>query len=490
MPAPSPIAVAPAYHRHRPEQTALYAIVAEHYPRFVRELETTGGQLPQFVRREFEDYLKCGLLEHGFLRVKCDGCRHEYLVAFSCKRRGFCPSCGARRMVKSAAHLVDHVFPEAPIRQWVLTFPIPLRFLFAARPEVLNNVLAVVQRGISTFIVRQAGLQVSSGARTGAVTLIQRFGSALNLNIHLHMLFVDGAYSFSGRGAAFHRARRPTDTELAQLLDTLCQRIVRVLERRGLLIADPVDPYLDLEPGSGLDQIQAASIAYRIAIGPHAGRKALVLYSLPPLEDTSSRPLVAQVAGFSLHAATVCEAWQRSRLERLCRYVTRPPIATKRLYVDDRGRVVYPYKHPFRDGSTHVLLEPLDFIARLAALVPRPRLNPVSSPGQALTRFHGIFAPNFKHRNRIVPQRTGGKIDAEQPTAPMSWPLPRILALRGTGTPVQWPLPRILALRGTGTPVQWMQRLKRVFAIDIETCPECGGKLRVIACIRLQGCRR
>lgn len=69
-------------------------------------------------------------------------------------------------MVDSAAHLVDHLFPEVPIRQWVLTFPIPLRFLFAARPEVLNNVLAVVQRGISTFIVRQAGLQVSSGART------------------------------------------------------------------------------------------------------------------------------------------------------------------------------------------------------------------------------------------------------------------------------------------------------------------------------------
>ena len=240
--------------------------------------------------------------------------------------------------------------------------------------------------------MRQAGLQVSSGARTGAVTLIQRFGSALNLNIHLHMLFVDGAYRFSGRGAVFHRARRPTDAELALLLDTLCQRIVRVLERRGLLIADPVDPCLDLEPGAGLDQIQAASIAYRVAIGPHAGRKALVLYSLPPLEDTWNRPLVAQVAGFSLHAATVCEAWQRSRLERLCRYITRPPIATKRLSVDDRGRVVYQYKHPFRDGSTHVLLEPLDFmfrknsmpraqgcagaaIARLAALVPRPRPN-------------------------------------------------------------------------------------------------------------------
>ena len=441
MPAPSPITAAPAYHRHRPKQTALYAIIAEHYSGFVQEIECSGGCLPKFVRQEFEDYLKCGLLEHGFLRIKCDGCRHEHLVAFSCKRRGFCPSCGARRMVESAAHLVDHVFPEVAVRQWVLTFPFPLRFLLAAQPEALTQVLAVVQRGISTFVIQHAGLTVSSGARTGAVTLIQRFGSALNLNPHLHMLFLDGAYAFRGNRAVFHRARRPTGDELNRLLDRLSHRIVRVLECRGLLIADPEHPYLDLEPGSSLDHLQTASVAYRIAIGPHAGRKALTLYSVPPIEEGPNNPLTARRAGFSMHAATVCEAHQRSRLERLCRYIARPPIATQRLSVDGRGRVVYRYKQPFRDGSTHVVLEPLDFIARLAALVPRPRLN--------LTRFHGVFAPNFKYRKRIVPHRSRCAVDSDKPPAPMSW----------------------------------MQRLKRVFAIDIESCPECGGTLRVIACI-------
>ena len=123
--------------------------------------------------------------------------------------------------------------------------------------------------------------------------------------------------------------------------------------------------------------------------------------------------LLANVMGFSLHAATVCEAYQRSRLERLCRYITRPPIATQRLSVDGQGRVVYRYKQPFHDGSTHVVLEPLDFIARLAALVPRPRLN--------LTRFHGVFAPNFKHRSRIVPHRSRSVVDSDKPPAPMSW---------------------------------------------------------------------
>jgi hypothetical protein len=244
----------------------------------------------------------------------------------------------------------------------------------------LSQVLAVVQRGISTFVIQRSGLTVASGAKTGAVTLIQRFGSALNLNIHLHMLFLDGVYTFGGQRVSFHRARRPSNAELVQLLGTLSRRIVRVLVRRGLLIVDPVHPYLDLGSGSSLDHLQAASIQYRIAIGPHASRKALTLYSLQPIEENSNIPLLARAAGFSLHAASVCEAHQRGRLERLCRYITRPPIATKRLSVDGRGRVVYQYKQPFRDGSTHVVLEPLDFIARLAALVPRPRLN--------LTRFH------------------------------------------------------------------------------------------------------
>jgi len=319
--------------------------------------------------------------------------------------------------------------------------PFPLRFLFANNPQALTAVLAVPQRAISTFVIRHSGLTVASGARTGAVTLVQRFGSALNLNIHLHMLFLDGAYTFSGNQPTFHRARRPVGAELNDLLDTLSRRIVRVLERRGLLIADLEHPYLDLEPDSSLNHLQAASINYRIAIGPHAGRKALTLYSVPPLDEMPNNPLLARLAEFSLHAATVCEAHQRSRLERLCRYITRPPIATQRLSIDGQGRVVYRYKQPFRDGSTHVVLEPLDFIARLAALVPRPRLN--------LTRFHGVFAPNFKHRKRIVPHSSRSRVDSDKPPTPMSW----------------------------------MQHLKRVFAIDIETCPHCGGTLRVIACI-------
>ena len=99
----SPGAGVTVYQRQRPEQTLLYQLVEAYYPAFDTHCTAQGKALPSYVRQEFEDYLKCGRLEHGFLRVRCDTCHAEHLVAFSCKRRGFCPSCGARRMVESAA---------------------------------------------------------------------------------------------------------------------------------------------------------------------------------------------------------------------------------------------------------------------------------------------------------------------------------------------------------------------------------------------------
>jgi ribosomal protein S27E len=171
------------YARHKPEQTPLYPIIEAHAHRFFAELREQGASLPSFVQAEFDHYLRCGRLEEGFLRVKCTDCRHEHLVAFSCKGRGWCPSCGARRMVETAAHLVDHVFPQVPVRQWVLSFPWPLRLLFAARPDLLTRVLGVVTRALSTAVIKRAGASRSAGAQSGMVTFIQRFGSALNLNV-------------------------------------------------------------------------------------------------------------------------------------------------------------------------------------------------------------------------------------------------------------------------------------------------------------------
>ena len=218
---------AAVYVRHRPETTLLYQVVQEYWPEFQAELASHGKNLPAYVTKEFEAYLKCGRLEYGFLRVRCESCNDEKLVAFSCKRRGFCPSCGARRMADSAALLVDEILPYQPMRQWVLSVPFPLRFLFASCPAVMGKVLGIVYRTIATHLTHKAGYtKVSS--QTGAVTLIQRFGGALNLNVHFHMLFLDGVYFVDKYGSSrFRRVKAPTSDELSKLTHTIAHRVGR-----------------------------------------------------------------------------------------------------------------------------------------------------------------------------------------------------------------------------------------------------------------------
>ena len=226
------------YERRRPEETILHCLVREHLETFLAQVQArTGTGLPEFVKDEFEAFLECGILAHGFLRVRCADCAHEKLVAFSCKRRGFCPSCGARRMAESAAFLVDEVIPRVPVRQWVRSFPIGLRILFAARPELLTPVLRLIHRVIARFLLKQAGLKRAT-ADTGAVTLIQRFGSAANLNIHLHCLVLDGVYRRTEGKPVFRQARAPTREELRGLLDKIIVRLLKVLIRLGYLVEE------------------------------------------------------------------------------------------------------------------------------------------------------------------------------------------------------------------------------------------------------------
>ena len=354
-------------------------------------------------------------------------------------------------MAESAALLVDEVLPEEPMRQWVLSFPYPLRFLFASRPEVMGQVLGIVYRVIATHLVKKAG-HTHQAAKTGAVTLMQRFGSALNLNIHFHMLFLDGVYVARPDGSArFRWVKAPTGQELTHLAHTIAQRVGCFLERQGLLERDMENRYLATHAvdDDAMNSLLGHSITYRIAIGPHAGRKVFTLQTLPACDEPFDDG-VGKVAGFSLHAGVATRADERKKLERLCRYISRPAVSEQRLSLTSGGNIRYQLKTPYRDGTTHVIFEPLDFIARLAALVPRPRVN--------LTRFHGVFAPNSKHRALVTPAKRGKGNKVRVPDEPP--------------TPAE--------RRASMT---WAQRLKRVFGIDIETCPACGGPVKVIACI-------
>jgi hypothetical protein len=136
---------APTYQRCQPEQTVLYRTIAAHLPTFLVRTggaDGTGGW-PAFVRREFEAYLRCGILAHGLLRVRCERCGETTVVGFSCKGRAFCPSCGGRRMSELAAHLVGRVLPHVPIRQWVFTVPVPVRYQLAFDATLTRAVLRV-----------------------------------------------------------------------------------------------------------------------------------------------------------------------------------------------------------------------------------------------------------------------------------------------------------------------------------------------------------
>ena len=388
------------YKRHQPELTLLYQIIETYYPEFLAYIESQGKILPTHIKKEFDAYLKCGRLEYGFLRVRCEECHHERLVAFSCKKRGFCPSCGARRMAESAALLVDEVLPHEPIRQWVISFPFQLRYLFARYPKAMSQALAIVYRTIATHLIKKAGLTHKT-AKTGGITLIQRFGSALNLNVHFHMLLLDGVYTTNRYGKRrFQYVRAPLSDELTGLVHTISHRIARLLERQGLLERDMEQSYLTLEEDDDpMQQIQGHSITYRIAVGEQQGQKVFTLQTLPSSDNESNEAQIGQIAGFSLHAGIMARRDQRKKLERLCRYICRPAVSEKRLAMTSGGRIRYQLKTPYRDGTTHVFFQPLDFIARLAALVPKPRVN--------LTRYHGVLAPNSKHRVLVTPAHRG-----------------------------------------------------------------------------------
>ena len=129
-----------SYRRRQPEETVLYKTLAANVETFIADRKSEGKPVPDRVAKELRDYLKCGILQYGFVRVFCPECPFEMPVGYSCKGRGFCPSCFGKRMAETVTHLVDEVLPDAPYRQWVLTFPFALRFWLAANNRLVSKI--------------------------------------------------------------------------------------------------------------------------------------------------------------------------------------------------------------------------------------------------------------------------------------------------------------------------------------------------------------
>ena len=182
--------------------------------------------------------------------------------------------------------------------------------------------LGVVQGVLMRHLLDRAGLNAAQG-QGGAVTLIQRFDSAANLNIHLHCLVLDGVYRFGTDDApTFVEKAAPTDDELHALLQTLIARLMKMLGRKGAVVEELeqtwlADPDPDGEEARTLRPLQAAAVTYRIAFGPRARQKVLTLRGARPRETEAGQPQCADIDGFSLHAAVRGPAHERRRLEHL-----------------------------------------------------------------------------------------------------------------------------------------------------------------------------
>jgi len=213
-------------------------------------------------------------------------------------------------------------------------------------------------------------------------------------------------------------------------------------------------PEQDLAQESLLPELQAASIQSRIAMGERRGWyvRRLGAVDFKGLRAERTGHLCAQVAGFSLHAAVYCKPWEHAKLEMLCRYIARPAVAEERLELQPSGDVILRLKTPYTDGTTHLLFSGLEFVEKLAALIPPARVH--------LTRFFGCLAPHAKIRPFIVPEPS---------------PAPAMAADSAEVTQTAPERPERAK--------RWAELLARVFGLDMEKCADCGGPLKIVSAI-------
>ena len=507
-PAPLHPASCREYSPRRAEQSVLYQVVRDQIENFVARAHEAGRVVPRFVERELRRYLECGILAHGFVRLSCTECRIDRLVPFSCKGRGFCPSCGGRRMAETAAFLIEHVIPTVPVRQWVLSVPVALRYRMAFDAELTTRVLRIfIQSVFASCRKRARSLRAVCEPQPGAITFVQRFGDALNLNIHFHTLVLDGVYEgCSERPTQFVALPPPGDEEVARVTARTVRGLRRLLERRGLAPDDGADqtgPVALADPLTVeqplLAELTAASVRGRIAMGPSAGQHVLRVGTATeqhakPKQDGRR---CASMAGVSIHADVALPAHARHKIERLCRYAARPPLASQRLSRMSDGRLLYRLKRRWRDGTEAIVFEPLELVEKLAALVPPPRFH--------MVRYHGVLAPRARNRSRITPgaESGGGPARTHVPPADPAAPLP------SSGQPRPQPAarPQQAPSRATKPPsppahcdtrrpaqhptqtdgnqsgstarrrLTWPELMQRVFAIDVLRCAHCGACL-------------
>jgi hypothetical protein len=288
----------------------------------------------------------------------------------------------------------------------------------------------------------------------GGITLIQRFDSALRLYVHFHSLFLDGVYLERHDGSLeFVEFAEPSPKQVADIARRTARRIAAALDKAGWgLDAEMQGDIADPAPDQlALAQCYAAAARGVDLAGDRAGHSSLRLIEQDAVQK---REPVAVVAGVNVHAATAVDGRDRKRLERLCRYLARPPIAQDRLELLAYGWIQYTLKNAWRDGTRAIVLDPMGFIARLCAMIPPPRLN--------MIRFHGVFGPNAKLRSEVVPKKAPRKLAQHS-----AFDLGEAEQTHLFDDQPEEPKPHC-----------WAWLLKKVFRVDVTVCPDCGGHMK------------
>jgi hypothetical protein len=342
----------------------------------------------------------------------------------------------------------------------VLSLPRALRYLLAYDGRLCRAVAKTATRELFRFQRLQArralGLASTRHAHPGALVAVQRFGSALNLNIHFHSLLMDGVFVTDAFGQpAFQSLAPPTLDDLHRVAARIAAAVLALLRRRGVWL-DDLDG--DEDPVAGrnasLAGLARASIAGTLVFGK-AGAKPVRLqdgrvWAAPQLERAG------RALGFTLDAEVRVSAGNRLHRERLCRYLLRPPLAKGRLHETMDGKYAFELKTPWSDGTRVIFFSGEELVARLAALVPPPRMH--------LVHYYGVLAPHAKLRKFVVPEAP-----SEGDDDPCGHSVAYTETRNGKTIRRRW--------------VPWATLLLKVFAIDVLACPKCDGRMQRIAWI-------
>jgi hypothetical protein len=349
----------------------------------------------------------------------------------------------------------------------------------ARSPALLSAVVRILCSEISR-LMRRLGQErgIRQGA-TGMVATIQLFGGSLNLNPHGHLLVLDGVYHNDGHQAVFTETRAPTRSEIAEVTRRVQARVLRELKRRGML-RDPVDARNEAEDEP---MIGCAQLSLRLGKLGRVNEHGDVQPDDIDLDARFARrgkPFCADIDSYSLHAGVTVRGNDDVGRENLCRYVLRHPISLSRLSLTSDGRVAYQIKYP-RGSKTHLLMEPVQFLARLASLVPPPR--------HPLVRYVGVLSSASRWREHVVPKPENTKHRQARPSEPQPPSVTKTTGVSSTlagSSPAPGPEAQRTyrgSVAAAGSYVDWATLLRRVFSVDGLACAKCGGRLRFIATV-------